>query len=355
MPTSTNHHVLVTGGAGYIGSHAALRLLRDGHHVTIIDNLDRGHAGAVEAIARAAAKNATNLTFHKLDLLDTLALEHVLRAHHVQAVMHFAALTYVGESVNRPLDYWRVNTAGALSLLTAAHNAGVTRLIFSSTAATYGEPAPTDVPIKEDLTQRPINPYGASKLAFERILTEHTHAATAAGRDFAAAFLRYFNVAGCDRAGALGEHHDPETHLIPIILQCLLARRPQSNNTLSIFGTDYPTPDGTAVRDYVHVEDLVDAHVHTLAALKPGDVRSYNIATGTGLSVRQIVDAAQRVTGLTLKTVNAPRRAGDPATLYADPSKIAREIGWKAATTSVETMIEHAWTWMKANPKGYST
>jgi len=347
-------HILVTGGAGYIGSHAALRLLRDGHRVVIVDNLYRGHAGAVDAIARAAGRNASNLNFHRLDLLDTQALEHMMRAHAVHAVMHFAALTYVGESVNHPLDYWRANTAGALSLLTAADAAGVTRLIFSSTAATYGEPGPQDVPIREDLVQRPINPYGASKLAFERILTEHTHACKASGKDFACAFLRYFNVCGSDRSGALGEHHDPETHLIPIVLHCLLGRRPQSSNTLSIFGHDYPTPDGTAVRDYVNVEDLVDAHVHTLAALKAGDVRSYNIGTGTGLSVRQIVDAAERVTGLKLKTADAPRRAGDPATLYADPGKIAREIGWKAATREVEPMIEHAWAWMKANPRGYA-
>jgi UDP-glucose 4-epimerase len=341
--------VLVTGGAGYIGSHAALALLRQGRRVIIYDDLSRGHARAVEAVAAAADQHAHLLHFERADLTDTARLQAVLMAHGVHAVLHFGALAYVGESVQRPLDYWRVNAGGTLSVLRACAGAGVQRLVYSSTCATYGEPPHDRVPIDEALAQRPINPYGASKLAGERMLLDHVASATQPG--FACAMLRYFNVCGCDRAGQLGEHHEPETHLIPLAILHALGRR---SGPIGIFGTDYPTPDGTAVRDYVHVEDLVGAHLSVLEALTPGQARVYNIGTGKGVSVRQVIDAVQRVSGHTLQVVHQPRRPGDPATLTADPSKIKRELGWQAQVQDVETMIESAWRWFQKHPRGYA-
>ncbi|MBY0307285.1 MAG: NAD-dependent epimerase/dehydratase family protein, partial [Phycisphaerales bacterium] len=242
-------NILVTGGAGYIGSHAAARLVRDGHTVVIADNLFRGHPPAVEAVGRAAgvtpvfasggsvaARTEGRLTFYRADVTDRFELTRIMLRHGVEAVLHFAALTYVGESVGMPLEYWRVNAGGVVSLLQAAEAAGVKRLVFSSTAATYGDPAADEVPIKESLTQRPVNPYGASKLAGERAIRDFAAAMSSAGRPFGAAFLRYFNVAGCDTSGELGEHHEPETHLIPIVLQCLLGVRPAHANTVTVFG-----------------------------------------------------------------------------------------------------------------------
>ncbi|MFT3683391.1 MAG: UDP-glucose 4-epimerase GalE [Phycisphaerales bacterium] len=314
-------NVLVTGGAGYIGSHAAARLLRDGHTVTIVDSLFRGHAAAVEAVGRAAGVKAEfcgagavaqactgRLSFYRADITDRFELARVMVRHKIEAVLHFAALTYVGESVGQPAEYWRVNAGGVVSLLQAVEAAGVKRMVFSSTAATYGDPAQSEVPIKESLTQRPVNPYGASKLAGERAIRDFAEAMKIAGRPFGAAFLRYFNVAGCDTSGELGEHHDPETHLIPIILQCLQGVRPAHGNTVTVFGTDYDTPDGTCVRDYVHVDDLVDAHVKVLSALKDGEVRAYNLGTGTGLSVKQVIDAVEKVTGKKVSVKMGERR-----------------------------------------------
>jgi len=348
-------NVLATGGAGYIGSHAVLRLLRDGHRVVVVDNLFRGHRAAIDAIAKAAGEGAKGrFSFVQGEISDSTLVRKAMSDHAVDTVMHFAALTYVGESVNQPLQYYRTNTAGALSLIESAEACGVQRFVFSSTAATYGEPPADKVPIQETLAPAPINPYGASKLMVERLLSDFNASQKAAGKPFAYACLRYFNVAGCDRSGALGEHHEPETHLVPIVLQCLLGLRPQAENTLSIFGDDYPTPDGTCVRDYVHVEDLVDAHVTVMNALKPGDGRIYNLGIGNGLSVKQIVQSVERVTGMKVKTKIGPRRAGDPATLYADPGKIAREIGWKAKITNVDEIVASAWAWFKANPKGYA-
>lgn len=350
-------NILVTGGAGYIGSHAAARLVRDGHTVVIVDNLFRGHAAAVEAVGRASGVKVGGgrLSFHRADITDRFELLRVMTQHKVEAVLHFAAMTYVGESVSMPAEYWRVNTGGVVSLLSAAEAAGVKRLVFSSTAATYGDPAQNEVPIKETLTQRPVNPYGASKLASERAIRDFAEGMTVAGRPFAAAFLRYFNVAGCDGSGELGEHHDPETHLIPIILHCLLGLRPASGNTVTVFGDDYATPDGTCVRDYVHVDDLVDAHVKVLGALKDGEVRAYNLGTGTGMSVKQVIDAVEKVTGKKVSVKMGARRAGDPATLYADPSLIKKELGWVAKHQDVSTMIESAWAWMSKHPRGYGS
>ncbi|MFN7443426.1 MAG: UDP-glucose 4-epimerase GalE, partial [bacterium] len=314
----------------------------------------RGHAAAVEALAGVLPRaERGRLVFEKADVSDAAALSRIAAEHHVERALHFAALTYVGESVGEPLDYWRANLIGTHALLWACKSAGIKRVIFSSTAATFGEPSPEQIPIRETTPQRPINPYGASKLAAERLICDFAHSQKVAGVDFAAAFLRYFNVAGADPLGRIGEDHRPETHLIPIILQCMLGLRPAHNNTLSIFGTDYPTPDGTCIRDYVHVSDLVDAHVRVLDALKPGEVRAYNVGSGKGFSVRQVIDAAERVTGRTLNVSLAPRREGDPATLYADAALITRELGWSPQFVNLDDMIAHAWAWFQAHPNGY--
>ncbi|MBL0928448.1 MAG: UDP-glucose 4-epimerase GalE [Phycisphaerales bacterium] len=342
-------NVLVTGGAGYIGSHACQRLLRDGHSVTIVDNLFRGHSAAVDVLRTLPGVTAERLAFFHGDVGDRSVVDAVLRERKIEAVMHFAALAYVGESVHQPLRYFRANTAATLSLIEACDAAGIGRFIFSSTCASYGEPAAERIPIAETCPQAPINPYGASKLFVERMLFDWAAARAAAGRPLGVAALRYFNVAGCDRTGLLGEHHEPETHLIPVVLQAVLGQR----DGVTIFGTDYPTPDGTCVRDYIHVEDLVDAHVHVMNALKPGEQRVYNLGIGKGISVRQILDCVKRVTGRGFKVSEGPRRAGDPPTLFADPSKIARELGWKASVTGLDEIVASAWRWFEKHPRGY--
>lgn len=352
--------ILVTGGAGYIGSHAVLRLLRDGHRVTAVDNLFRGHAEAIDAIRRAVGPEAASrLTFEPGDVGDRELLLTLLTRHKVTTVMHFAALAYVGESVNEPLRYYRANTAASLALLEAVQNSwtlgrsdyrGVERFIFSSTCASYGEPAPERIPIAETTPQSPINPYGWSKLHVERMLLDFANLAEIQKRPLGVGILRYFNVAGSDKTGAIGEHHEPETHLIPICLQAVLGVR----ESLTIFGTDYPTPDGTCIRDYVHVEDLVDAHVKTMEALKPGDRRIYNLGIGRGYSVREIVESVVRVTGRRFTVKEGQRRAGDPPTLYADPSKIRRELGWTARYTELDEIVRTAWKWFEAHPRGYT-
>ncbi|TVQ31137.1 MAG: UDP-glucose 4-epimerase GalE [Phycisphaeraceae bacterium] len=343
-------NILVTGGAGYIGSHAVKRLLRDGHAVTVIDNLVRGHAGAIERLRTIAPDR---LVFHEGDVGDRALVDHALREGAVEAVMHFAALAYVGESVTQPLRYHRNNTAAALSLIEACDAAGVERFIFSSTCATYGEPPEEMIPIRETTPQKPINPYGWSKLHVERILSDSADACAAAGRPFSYAALRYFNVAGSDRDGLIGEHHEPETHLIPLVLQAAAGVR----DAITIFGTDYPTPDGTCIRDYVHVEDLVDAHVAVMHALDPEhpgcDRRIYNLGIGQGYSVREVIDASARVTGKKIPVKEGERRPGDPPRLFADPSKILAELGWSASITDLEQIIATAWRWMREHPKGY--
>ena len=274
-------NVLVTGGAGYIGSHAVKTLRERGHKVVALDNLFRGHREAVP----------TDVPFEEADLRQTDNIGEILTRHRIECVMHFAALAYVGESVNEPLRYYDNNTAGTVSLLRAMNSAGVNRLVFSSTCATYGEPE--KMPITEDMPQRPINPYGWSKLFVERVLLDYGHA----NKSFAFAAPRYFNVAGCARDGSLGEDHEPETHLIPVLLNAALGKIPK----VTVFGEDYPTPDGTCIRDYIHVEDLVEAHVVLMEALQPGDKRFYNLGIGQGYSVRQVIDAAKRVTGVDFK------------------------------------------------------
>lgn len=326
--------VLVTGGAGYIGSHAVRRLLAGGHEVTILDNLSRGHRAAVSAEAHFAA----------LDLRDVEQVTALLRERRVEAVMHFAAYALVGESVGEPLLYYDNNTYGTVCLLEAMKRAGVRRMVFSSTCATYGEPE--QVPIVETIRQSPINPYGWSKLFVERVLEDFG----IAHRQFAFAALRYFNVAGCASDGSLGEDHDPETHLIPVVLQAAMGKREK----ITIFGQDYATPDGTCIRDYIHVEDLVDAHVVVLEALNDGDQRFYNLGTGQGLSVREIIESCKRVTGIDFKVEVGERRPGDPPMLYADPSKIKVELGWSAKITNVDDTVASAWQWFEKHPDGYS-
>jgi UDP-glucose 4-epimerase len=332
-------NVFVTGGAGYIGSHAVKRLLADGHRVVVLDNLARGHRSAVTA---AAGDGGVDLVV--ADLTDTDRIASTLEAHAIDCVMNFAALAYVGESVTEPLRYYQNNTCGVVSLLRAMDTAGVRRLVHSSTCATYGEPE--TMPITEDLPQRPINPYGASKLFVERVFQDYAQA----NRDFAFAALRYFNVAGCASDGTLGEDHEPETHLIPVLLNTALGQR----KSATIFGTDYPTPDGTCIRDYIHVEDLIDAHVTVMIALERGDQRFYNLGTGNGFSVRQIIDTVKAVTGIDFTVEIGDRRPGDPPSLYADPGKIQRELGWEARVKDPRPMVETAWAWFQRHPDGYN-
>jgi UDP-glucose 4-epimerase len=338
--------ILVTGGAGYIGSHACRRLLADGCRVIALDNLLRGHQGAIDKLMSVAQGR---LEFVRGDIGDRAVLDSIFKRTKVNAVLHFAALTYVGESVTEPLRYYRANTASALNLLEAVDAAGVPRFIFSSTCATFGEPTPEFIPIPEHCPQKPINPYGASKLQFERMLIDYAAQTKRAGKPFAFAALRYFNVAGCDRSGLLGEHHDPETHIIPVILQVILGQR----DALTVFGTDYPTPDGTCIRDYVHVDDLIDAHVAVLAALKDSEQRFYNVGIGTGYSVKQIIDSVKRVTGKDFPIKHGPRRPGDPPMLFNQPAKIKAELGWTARVTDLDEIVASAWRWFRDHPRGY--
>ncbi len=341
--------VLVTGGAGYIGSHTALRLLERDHDVTVIDDLSRGNPGAVDAL-RDAAASAERFEFAQLDVGDVQSVGDVMRTRRIEAVIHFAALAYVGESVEHPLRYYRVNSGATLGLLEAMSRADVGAIVFSSTCATYGEPAADALPIVETCPQVPVNPYGRSKLFVERVLRDHRDALGRIDRPFAFAALRYFNVAGCDARGRLGEDHRPETHLIPICLEVALGQRTH----LTIHGADYPTPDGTCVRDYVHVDDLAEAHLATLAALRPGEGRHYNVGIGRGHSVREVVESCRRVTGAEIAIEMGPRRAGDPPALWADPARIGREIGWRPRHVDLDDIVESAWRWRSAHPHGYA-
>jgi UDP-glucose 4-epimerase len=327
--------VLVTGGAGYIGSHAVKQLLQAGHGVVALDNLSRGHRVAVPR----------EIPFYALDLRDTNAVSTVLQAERIDCVMHFAALAYVGESVSYPLRYYDNNAAGSCSLLSAMQRSGVQRIVFSSTCATYGQPE--RVPIDESQEQRPINPYGWSKLFVERLLSDVVQA----DAQFAYAALRYFNVAGCATDGSLGEDHNPETHLIPVVLQAALGERDQ----VTVFGDDYPTPDGTCIRDYIHIEDLVDAHMQAMARLTAGDQRIYNLGTGRGYSVREVISAAREVTRRDVSVAMGPRRPGDPPRLFSSSQKAAAELGWCAHKTDVREIIETAWRWFRTHPQGYGS
>ncbi|MEM6930016.1 MAG: UDP-glucose 4-epimerase GalE, partial [Myxococcota bacterium] len=321
--------IVVTGGAGYIGSHAVFALAEAGHEVVVVDNLARGHRAAVDRRAELAV----------VDLRDTPRIARRLEGAH--AVWHFAASSIVSESVREPLVYWDDNVVASLSLLRAMQIAGVNRLVFSSTAATYG--IPDVLPITESTPQRPINPYGRTKLAIEQAIQD----VQAADPAFASAILRYFNVVGC--AHGLGEDHVPETHIVPILLEVAAGVR----DGFAIFGDDYPTPDGTCVRDYVHVEDLVDAHRLALAALRPGDQRVYNVGLGTGWSVRELVSATQLVTGRTFPVRVEPRRAGDPPALVTDPARIRRELHWEPRHRDVASAIAGQWAWMQQFPEGW--
>ncbi len=336
--------ILVTGAAGYIGSHAVQRLLADGRAVVGLDNMDRGNAGAVAALERLGGKK---FTFEHADTTDRSHLERLMMEHHVDAVLHFAALSLVGESVIRPLEYHRNNSL--VPLLEAMRDARVKRLVFSSTCAVYGQPPHT--PVTEDAPFAPLSPYGTSKLHGEQVLDDFLGARKREGSSFAFAALRYFNVAGCDRTGVLGEDHEPHSHVIPIVLEVALGKR----ENVTIFGDDYPTPDGTCVRDYIHVEDLVDAHLRVLGALADGEKRVYNLGIGRGYSVREVIESCRRVTGHAIPADTGPRRPGDPPALFADPSKMRSELGWSAKITELDAIIESAWKWMKANPEGYQS
>lgn len=322
-------HVLVTGGAGYIGSVVAAELLRDGHEVTVYDNLYKGHA---EAVPHGAA-------FVKGNLFDGDLLRRTLSEHRADAVMHFAALSLVGESVADPALYFGNNVAGTLSLLDAMRDAGVARLIFSSTAAVYGQPDAT--PITEDAAPRPINPYGESKLMVETMLRRYDDAY--ALRSVA---LRYFNAAGA--VGELGEDHQPETHLIPNVLAVALGRAAKAD----IYGTDYATADGTAVRDYIHVADLARAHIMALDVTQQRSA-VYNLGNGKGFSVREVVEAARKVTGHPIPCNEIARRPGDPAVLVAGSERIQMEVGWTPRFPSIESIIASAWEWHQRHPQGY--
>ena len=322
--------VLVTGGAGYIGSVVVEELLRDGHVVVAYDNLSKGHRESV----------APEAEFVRADLLDARVLRETLTSHRVEAVIHMAASSIVGESVSEPARYYHNNVTAGFALLDAMRSAGVGRLVFSSTAAVYGEPAKQ--PVEEHDPTSPTSPYGETKLAFERAL--HWHEGAYGLRH---ASLRYFNAAGATRR--CGEQHDPETHIIPIVLQAAAGRRTH----VEIYGDDYPTRDGTCVRDYVHVVDLARAHVLALGLL---DERSavYNLGCGgDGYTVKEVIDAAREVTGRDIAVRTGPRRAGDPAVLVASSEKIKKELGWSPQFQDIRKIVGSAWEWMQAYPEGY--
>ena len=321
--------LLVTGGAGYVGSVVAAQLVDAGHETVVLDDLSKGHRVAVPEGARLVEGS----------LLDEAFVRGTL-AGGFDGVLHFAALSLVAESVEEPERYYRNNVGGTLNLLGAMGEAGVTRLVFSSTAAVYGEPE--EVPIPETAIAAPTNPYGNSKIAVDRMIGD-----VARARGLAATSLRYFNVAGA--SGRFGEDHEPETHLIPIVLQAAAGTR----ESVKIFGTDYPTRDGTAVRDYIHIEDLGRAHLLALEASEPGRHRIYNLGNGAGFSVLQVVEAARNVTGRDITAEEAPRRAGDPPELVASSEAIRADLGWKPEKPGLEAMISDAWDWMLEHPRGY--
>jgi UDP-glucose-4-epimerase GalE len=315
--------VLVIGGAGYIGSHAARALRRAGHEVIIFDNLSTGFEFL-----------ASGFELVKGDILDSQALAPVLAR--ADAIMHFAAHAYVGESVVNPKKYFHNNVEGGLALLNTAIAAGVKKIIFSSTCAVYGEPA--KVPIEENIPRQPVNPYGISKLFFEQALESYDRAY---GLRFAS--LRYFNAAGADESGEIGELHDPETHLIPLALRAAAGLGPE----LQVFGSDYPTPDGTCIRDYIHVNDLADAHVRALEHLAAGkNSFAVNLGTGNGASVQEVISAVEKVAGKRVPRKNVARRPGDPPALVANPAKAQALLHWKA-TRGLDEIVTTAWNWME--------
>ncbi len=327
-------NVLVVGGAGYIGSHCVRQLIAAGHRPVVIDNLVYGHRKAV----------APEIPLHEVNLGDEAAVGRILRDEKIDIVMHFAAYCYVGESVTDPLKYYFNNVSATLHLLNAMLAANVKKFVFSSTCATFGVPA--TLPIHETLPQAPINPYGQTKLDVENLLKALAHAN---GLSFAA--FRYFNAAGASEDGAIGEDHDPETHLIPVAIDVALGKRPH----LQLFGTDYPTPDGTCLRDYVHVDDLSRAHIAVFDRLAtPGAQLFYNLGTGRPTSNREVIRAVEKVLGKPVKVLESPRRPGDPPALYADSAKAQRELGWQVKFGDIESIVATAWKWHQAHPHGYN-
>jgi UDP-glucose 4-epimerase len=326
-------NVLVVGGAGYIGSHCVRQLCAAGHSPVVLDNLVYGHRGAV----------APRVKLYDGNLGDELLVMRILREEKIELVMHFAAYCYVGESVTDPLKYYFNNVVATLHLLKAMEAAGVKKFVFSSTCATFGVPA--TLPITEDLPQAPINPYGQTKLDVEHALKAISHAH---GLSFAA--FRYFNAAGAAEDGSIGEDHDPETHLIPVAIDVAIGKRPR----LQLFGTDYPTPDGTCLRDYVHVDDLSRAHIAVFDRLaSPGAQLFYNLGTGTPTSNREVIRAVEKAIGKPVKGIGSPRRPGDPPALFADSTKAQRELGWKVEFPDIDSIVATAWKWHSAHPNGY--
>jgi len=323
-------HILVTGGAGFIGSHACKALAKAGYLPVTYDNLIYGHRSSVQWGPLVEG-----------DVGDRETVEHTLRQYDIAAVIHFAAFAYVGESMHRPEIYFQNNVVNSLALLDSIRNVGVPHIVFSSTCATYG--TPDAMPITESTPQRPVNPYGETKLMIERALHWYGEA-----HGLTSVALRYFNASGCDPEGEIGEEHDPETHLIPLILEAALGQRAH----IDIYGSDYPTPDGTAVRDYIHVQDLAEAHVQALDyLLKGGRSTALNLGTGHGHSVRQVIAAAERVTGRRIPRREMARRPGDPAILVADPSLAAEVLGWRAKRSDLETILKTAWAWQTRHPE----
>ena len=320
----TQKTFLVVGGAGYIGSHMVKMLLQNRHHVVTLDNLSTGYRDAI-----------SGGNFVSAGLADKAALNTLFESYAFDGVMHFASFIQVGESVTDPIKYYQNNLVNTLNLLDAMMAHEVRRFIFSSSAAVYGEPQ--TIPIPEAHPQAPINPYGKSKWMVEQILADYQHA-----YGLQSISMRYFNAAGADPDGLLGERHEPETHLIPLVLRAASGRLPH----IKVFGRDYDTPDGTCIRDYVHVTDLCQAHLLALdTLLQGGDSAIFNLGNGHGFSVQQVIDVAKRVTGCAIPVVNAPRRAGDPARLVADAARAMRELNWRPQYADLETLIRHAWSW----------
>lgn len=319
--------ILVTGGAGYIGSHSVLTLQKAGYEVIILDSLVYGHQDLVENVLKAKLIVGSTC--------DRALLREVFANHQIDAVMHFAAYAYVGESVTEPAKYYDNNVVGTLTLLEAMLEANVKTFVFSSTCATYG--VPDSVPITEDQSQNPINPYGATKLMVERILQDFSHA-----YDFRSVCLRYFNAAGADPEGNLGEDHNPETHLIPLVLQTALGQR----ESVSVFGTDYDTPDGTCIRDYIHVLDIAQAHILALKYLMDnGATDVFNLGNASGFSVKEVIETARKITGKEIKAEFGDRRPGDPPALVGSGAKAQKILGWQPAYSNLDDIISHAWQW----------
>jgi len=322
--------ILVTGGAGYIGSHMVKLLVETGAEVTVLDDLSTGHADAVRG-----------RDFVQGDVADLPFTKKLLQERGIEAVVHFAASSLVGESMADPLKYYRRNVGGTAALVQAMRDAGVARIVFSSTAAVYGDPVRT--PIDEAHPTQPVNPYGASKLAVERMLSD-----CSAAYGIGSVVLRYFNAAGADPSGELGERHDPETHLIPLVLQAASGRRA----SISVFGNDWPTRDGTCVRDYIHVSDLCAAHLQALEWLgRGGRYEAFNLGNGDGATVLEVIEAARRVTGKQFTVNFAARRAGDPPSLVADASKARRILGWQPARADIEGIVRDAWNFEQRRPR----